>query len=150
MTSPHDPWARIAAESELRPPRGPVQEVPGSPASAQSHDGQVGPPVRPIRLDEVPAAATTAVPTGTARPTVTDVPYTAPVATTEPVEVVAANPYPMAPAPDQGPPPPLITEVPAPAPDPEPPLVDLPENASAAPAKTSWWQVMLGKGGAGE
>ncbi|MGV8850517.1 MAG: hypothetical protein ACOH16_13355 [Propionibacteriaceae bacterium] len=140
-------WSRISAESELKPERGLVSDVPEAQITPEPEE----PLFDPIELNEVPEIS--------ADPEVSEEPEALPIQIVPfhhgaPAEVgpdvISAAPFEVRPvelpvedAPVQE----MITDVPAPHPDPVEVVADLPDH-EAEPTKTPWWKLMLG-GGAG-
>lgn len=142
-------WARIAAESELKPDRGIVDDVPPAtltPAPTAESAAE------PIELDGVPRRGleeTEPEPEPEAGPPIAIVPFAGqPVVEAGP-EIILAAPFDLAEveadalpetAAQQ-----LITEVPTPHPDIVDSGSDLPEVEKES-RRTPWWRLMLGGG----
>ncbi|MDO5287351.1 MAG: hypothetical protein Q4G45_11120 [Actinomycetia bacterium] len=146
MEPTDDGWERIAAESELRPPHGPVTGVPGLVADLEPQQVETEPASPPIQADQVPDPPPTplAEPPGPDQP-IQQVPYRAEPEPVDTVPVIKDTPL-ETPLPVTEEPPLLITEVPEIAPGPQPaPQPALPEQGAGA-RRTPWWRLMLGRG----
>lgn len=146
--SEDEQWSRISAESELRPERGVVADVPEPQITPLPDE----PLFDPIELNEVPLPASSESPADEpdpdAAPPIQVVPFqSGPPAEVGPDVIVAAPfevrvedaPVVAEEAPE------MITDVPAPHPDPVEVVADLPDERSQS-EKTPWWRLMLGGG----
>jgi hypothetical protein len=138
-------WSRISAESELKPDRGVVSDVPEALITPEPEE----PLFDPIELNEVPEVE--------AEPEVVEEPEAPPiqivpfhqggVAEAGP-DVISAAPFevrPVAVPVYDAPATEMITDVPTPHPDPVEVVADLPDH-EAEPTKTPWWKLMLSGG----
>lgn len=140
-----EPWSRISAESQLKPDRGVVADVPEAQITPEPEE----PMFDPIELNEVPEVD--------AEPEVSDAPDAPPIQIVpfyqrEPAEagpdVISEAPFEVRPVEvpvEHAPAPEMITDVPTPHPDPVEVVAELPDNA-ADPPKTPWWKLMLSGG----
>lgn len=138
-------WAKISAESELRPSRGIVSDVPETQVIAEAEE----PTEDPIELDEVPLPDDEPEPSAYLdEAPIQIVPFHPGTPPEAGDEVIAAAPFEVRPVAEpvvDEVPPAMITEVPTPHPDPVEIVADLPVH-EGDPAKTPWWKLMLGGG----
>ncbi len=141
-------WSRISADSELRPDRGVVADVPAAQITPLPDE----PLFDPIELNEVPVPAAEvepdAEPEPAAVPPIQVVPFPSrPLAEAGP-DVILAAPFEVRPEVEPvvvEEPVEMITDVPVPHPDPIEALADLPDE-KGQPGRTPWWRLMLGGG----
>lgn len=140
-------WSKISAESELRPDRGVVAEVPEALVTPEP----VEPEYELIGLDEVPLPEADVVPEAPYEPEappIQIVPFHPGTPEDIGPDVISAAPFDVRPveAPaEEVPDVELITDVPTPHPDPVEVVADLPDHEKE-PSKTPWWKLMLGGG----
>lgn len=138
-------WSRISAESELKPERGVVADVPEPLITPEPEE----PLFDPIELNEVPEAEVEPeLPDEPESPPIQIVPFHQGEAAEVGPDVISAAPFEVRPveAPvEEAPMFEMITDVPTPHPDPVEVVADLPDH-DKDPAKTPWWKLMLGGG----
>lgn len=138
-------WSRISAESELRPDKGLVADVPEALITPVPDE----PEVEPIELAEVPLTDVQAEPEPEPQaPPIQIVPFHRGTVEEAGPDVISAAPFdvrpPEAPV-EEVPDVEVITDVPTPHPDPVEVVADLPDHEKE-PTKTPWWKLMLGGG----
>jgi hypothetical protein len=141
-------WSRISAESELKPERGLVSDVPEAQITPEPEE----PLFDPIELNEVPEVSAdpeeSEEPEEPETPPIQVVPFHHGGPTEVGPDVISAAPFEVRPVElpvEDAPVHEMITDVPAPHPDPVEVVADLPDH-EAEPTKTPWWKLMLGGG----